>query len=309
VPLYLSEADVEALLSPAAAIDAVEGCFERMARGEVDNRPRSRQRLEGGAFAVMSAVDRELGFAGLKSYVALPDGVPFVVLLFDTSRAELAAVFEADRLGRLRTGAASAVAAKHLAKEGAESLGVIGCGSQAETQVLCIREAVPTIERVVAYCRTEKSLKAFCRKVGAEPGESHRDPADQDIVVTATTSADPVLRGEWLRPGALVCAMGANVPQHRELDNVVLERAVFVCCDSIDQARIESGDLIEPVERGVLDWLEVHELHEVVAGETAGRSSPEDIVVFKSNGLAAWDVAAGAKTLELAREQGVGREL
>jgi alanine dehydrogenase len=309
VPLYLTETDVESLLTPAEAVVAVEGCFERMARGAVDNRPRYRHRLESGALAVMSAVDHELELAGLKSYAALPGGTPFVVVLFDTAKGELAAVIEADRLGRLRTGAASGVAARHLAKPEAASLGVIGCGTQAETQVACIREAVPTIERVVAYCRTEKSLKAFCRKAGADAGESHRDPAEQDIVVTATTSADPVLRGEWLQPGALVCAMGANVSHHRELDNVVLERAVFVCCDSLEQARIESGDLIEPVERGVLDWLEVHELHEVVGGETAGRSSPEDIVVFKSNGLAAWDVAAAAKVLEAARERGLGREL
>jgi alanine dehydrogenase len=128
-------------------------------------------------------------------------------------------------------------------------------------------------------------------------------------VVTATSSADPVLRGEWLQPGALVCAMGANVPQHRELDNVVLERAAFVCCDSLAQARRESGDLIEPVEQGVLDWLEVHELQEVVAGEVDGRSSADDIVLFKSNGIAAWDVAVGARAVELARERGVGREL
>jgi alanine dehydrogenase len=103
--------------------------------------------------------------------------------------------------------------------------------------------------------------------------------------------------------------MGANVPQHRELDNVVLERAAFVCCDSLEQARRESGDLIEPVEQGVLDWLEVHELQEVVAGEVEGRGSADDIVVFKSNGLAAWDVAAGARVVELAREREVGREL
>jgi alanine dehydrogenase len=309
VPLYLTESDVEALLTPASAVAAVERCFERMARGAVDNRPRFRHRFEGGTFAVMSAVDHELELAGLKSYVAARAGTPFVVAVFDIAKAELAAVLEGDQLGRLRTGAASGVAAKHLAKPEAASLGIIGCGHQAESQVACIREAVPAIERVVAYCRTEKSLRAFCRKTGAEAGESHRDPAEQDIVVTATSSADPVLRGEWLRPGALVCAMGANVPQHRELDNVVLERAVFVCCDSIAQARIESGDLIEPIERGVLDWLEVHELQEVVAGETAGRGSPEDIVVFKSNGLAGWDVAAAAAVLEAAREQRVGLEL
>jgi alanine dehydrogenase len=257
----------------------------------------------------MSAVDNELGLAGLKAYAAVPAGTPFVVALFDTERGELASVIEADRLGRLRTGAASGVAAKYLAKPEARSLGVIGCGGQAETQVACIREALPGIERVVAYCRTEKSLRAFCKKVGAEAGESHREPAEQDVVVTVTTSRDPVLRGEWLQPGALVCAVGANIRQARELDNVVLERAVFVCCDSVEQARLESGDLIEPIERGVLDWLEVHELQEVVAGELAGRSAPDDIVVFKSNGIAAWDVAIGAAALAKAREEKVGVEV
>jgi alanine dehydrogenase len=309
VPLYLTEADVESLLTPADALEAIEACFRRMAAGAVENRPRERLRLDEGRLAVMAAADLELGAAGVKTYAAFAKGARFVVCLFAADRPELLAVIEADKLGQLRTGAASGVAAKYLAKEGAASLGIIGCGWQAESQVACIREAVPAIERVVAYCRTEKSLKRFCRKVKAEPGESHRDPAGTDIVVTATTSADPVLRGEWLQPGALVCAMGANVPQHRELDNVVLERAAFVCCDSLAQARRESGDLIEPVEQGVLDWLEVHELQEVVAGEVDGRSSADDIVLFKSNGIAAWDVAVGMRAVELARERGVGREL
>jgi ornithine cyclodeaminase/alanine dehydrogenase-like protein (mu-crystallin family) len=306
LPLYLTEAQIEKLLSPADALWAVEACFDRQARGVIKNRPRTRARAGDGAFAVMSAVDEELGLAGLKSYLALPSGAPFVVVLFDLARAELAAVIEADRMGQLRTGAASGIAAKYLAKEGARTLGVIGCGWQAESQVACIREALPGIEEVVAYCRTEKSLLAFCDKVGAEPGESHRDPAEQDIVVTVTTSEDPVLRGEWLQPGALVCAVGANRPKARELDNVVLERAVLVCCDSIEQAKLESGDLIEPVDRGVLDWLEVHELHEVVSGEIPGRSSPDDIVLFKSNGIAAWDVAIGAAAIELATKKKVG---
>jgi ornithine cyclodeaminase/alanine dehydrogenase-like protein (mu-crystallin family) len=305
----LTEAHIEKLLTPADALAAIEACFERQARGAIRNRPRTRTRAGEGALAVMSAVDEELGLAGLKSYTALPAGTPFVVLLFDLAKAELAAVIEADRMGQLRTGAASGVAAKHLAKEDARTLGVIGCGWQAESQVACIREALPGIEQVVAYCRNEKSLLAFCDKVGAEPGESHRDPAQQDVVVTVTTSDDPVLRGEWIQPGALVCAVGANRPKARELDNVVLERAVLVCCDSIEQAKLESGDLIEPVDRGVLDWLEVHELHEVVSGELPGRSSPDDIVLFKSNGLAAWDVAIGARAIELANRKKVGKRV
>jgi ornithine cyclodeaminase/alanine dehydrogenase-like protein (mu-crystallin family) len=309
LPLYLTESDVESLLGPADALEAVEACFRRLAAGVIENRPRARMRLEDGVFALMAAADRELGLAGLKSYAWLPDGTPFVVVLFDTERAELAAVIEADKLGQLRTGAASGVAAKHLARPGARTLGVIGCGWQARSQVACIREALPAIERVVAYCRTPERLDEFCRDAGAEAAESHREAAAQDVVVTVTTAKDPVLRGEWLQPGALVCAVGANEPRARELDNVVLERAAFVCCDSREQSRLESGDLIEPVEAGVLDWLEVHELQEVVAGEVPGRQADDDIVLFKSNGLAAWDVAIGAAAIARARERGVGREL
>jgi alanine dehydrogenase len=309
VTLFLSESDVQQLLSPEAAVDAVEGSFLRLAAGSVEIAPRRRLNLEEGRLADMAASDVELGYACVKAYAGFAEGAAFLVALFAADRPELVALIEADHLGRLRTGAASAVAAKYLAREGAASLGVIGCGSQAETQVACIRAAVPTIERVVAYCRTERNLRAFCKRVGAEPAESNREAADQDIVVTITTSRDPVLRGEWLRPGSLVCAVGANNGASRELDNVVLERATFVCCDLKEQARLESADLIEPIQQGVLDWLEVHELHEVVSGELPGRQSPDDITVFKSNGIASWDVAIAAAAVERARARSVGTEL
>ncbi|HEV7132914.1 MAG TPA: ornithine cyclodeaminase family protein [Gaiellaceae bacterium] len=299
--LHLSEDDVAELLSPADAVEAIEACFRRMAAGAVENRPRYRLRLDGGALAVMAASDLELGYAGAKVYAGFRSGARFEVLLFRTDVPELVAVIDADKLGQLRTGAASGVAARHLARAGATSLGVIGCGWQAETQVACIRAAVPGITRVVAYCRTEENLRAFCERNGAEPGESNEDCAACDVVVTVTGSADPVLRGDWLRPGALVCAVGANDGRRRELDNAVLERAQFVCCDSVEDARLESADLIEPIAAGALDWLEVHELQDVVAGTIAGRSSDEDIVVFKSNGLAAWDIAVAAAVVERAR--------
>ena len=300
---------MEGLLSPADAVPVLEECFRRLAAGAVENRPRQRLPLDGGYLAVMPAADGDLGYAGLKSYAVAAGQAAFVVFLFDTVSGGLAAVIEADGLGRLRTGAASGVAASYLARPGARTLGVIGCGRQAEFQVAAIRAALPSVERVVAYCRTPESLTGFCERLGAEPGESPRDAAAQDVVVTATTSRDPVLRGEWLSEGALVCAIGANRPSARELDNVVLERASFVCCDSLEQARLESADLIEPVATGVLDWLEVHELQEVVAGELPGRQSDRDIVVFKSNGIAAWDIAIGAAALERARERGVGTAL
>jgi ornithine cyclodeaminase/alanine dehydrogenase-like protein (mu-crystallin family) len=310
VPLYLTEDEVAGLLLPADAYAAVEESLLRLARGVVDNPPRTLLGLDDGQFAVMPCVDAELGYAGLKTYAWLaPAGTPFAVLLFSLADAELAAVLEADRLGRLRTAAASAVAARHLARPGTSSLGVFGCGRQAGSHVVALREALPSIERVVVSCRNEERLIRFCAEHDCEPAESPSDAAEQDVVVTATTSTDPVLRGEWLRPGALVCAIGANDPTARELDNVVLERATFVCCDSREQSRLEAGDLIEPVERGVLDWLEVHELHEVVAGEVQGRATDDDVVLFKSNGMAAWDLAAAARVVDLARERGVGREV
>ena len=309
MPLYLNEADVDVLLSPGGAVAAVEASLERLARGAVANRARVELPLDGGRLAVLAAADPELGVAGAKTFSSFPGGRRAVMVLFAAGRGDLLAVVEADRLGQLRTGAASGVAAKYLAAPGARTLGVIGCGPQAESQVECIRAALPQLDRVWAYCRSRERLQRFCERVGAEPAESHRDAGKRDVVVTATSATDPVLRGEWLSPGALVCAIGANAATARELDNVVLERAGFVCCDSREQAALEAGDLIEPIERGVLDWLEVHELQDVVSGEVQGRQADGDIVVFKLNGLAAWDLAAAAAVLELARERGLGREL
>ena len=309
MPLYLTEHDVAALLEPADAVSVIEDCFRRMAAGSVENLPRRRLPLAGGALAVMAATDAELGFAGIKSYAVVDGNAGFVVCLFSLKDGSLAAVIEADKLGQVRTGAATGVAAKHLARPGAGSVGLIGCGWQAESQLDAIRAAVPGIEQALAWCRTPETLEAFCSRTGATPTASSQEVAACDVVVTVTPSRDPVLRGEWLRPGVLVCAVGANDARRRELDNIVLGRATFVCCDSLEQARVESADLIEPVAAGVLDWLEVHELQEVVAGNVRGRSADTDVVIFKSNGLAAWDVAAGAEALRRARVQGLGREL
>src|SRR5436190_950007 len=131
----------------------------------------------------MAAVDRELGYAGLKAYPATSAGVAFDVLLFSAENGRLEAVIEADKLGQLRTGAASAVAARYLAREGAESVGVIGCGRQAASQVACIRAALPSIARVAVYCRNAERLAAFCREHYCEPAESNSDAAGHDVVV------------------------------------------------------------------------------------------------------------------------------
>ncbi len=294
--LYVTEAQVADLLSPADAFVAVEASFHRLARGVIDNPARVRAELPDGLFAVMPCVDRELGYAGLKTFAWLPNGTPFLVVLISIEHARIEAIVEADYLGQLRTAAASAVAATHLARTGARTLGVIGCGRQAASHVAALRAALPSLERVLVHCRSEQSVTEFCRAHDCEPAGSYQYAGECDIVVTATTSKDPVLRGEWLRAGAFVCAIGANDPASRELDSAVLERATFVCADSREQAQLEAGDLIA----GMRDWSQVHELQDVVAGALPGRVSDDDITVFKSNGLAAWDIAAAARVVELA---------
>jgi alanine dehydrogenase len=299
MPLYVTEAEVAELLTPADARSAVHASFGRLARGVVDNPSRVRAELPGGVFAVMPCVDRELGYAGLKTYAWLPGGTPFLVVLFSLARAELAAIVEADTLGQRRTAAASAIAAQALARADASTLGVIGYGRQAASHVVALRDALPSLERVLAFGPNAERLAAFCEEHGCAAAEDYREAGGCDIVVTATTSKDPVLRGEWLSDGALVLAIGANDPASRELDNVVLERASFVCTDSRAQAQEEAGDLIDTVGSGVLDWLEVHELQDVVTGKLSGRGSDDDIAVFKSNGLAAWDLATAARVVDL----------
>lgn len=308
MPLWLSEDDVAALVSPADAVPVIEACFGRMAAGEVELMPRRRFPVEGGYFAVMAAADRGLGVAGLKSYTLIDGTLAFVVCLFDLSSGELVATIAADRLGQIRTGAASGVAARHLARPGAGSIGVIGTGWQARSQLAAIRSAVPTIERAVAWSRTSERVSSFCEATGAEPAGTAAEAAACDVVVTVTTAKEPVLHGAWLADGALVCAVGANDPRARELDDRVIERAALVCCDSLEDARLESGDLIAPVADGRLAWDDVHELHEVVAGRLA-RPSDDAVVLFKSNGIAPWDVALAHELVGRARERGVGTEL
>ena len=305
--LYLSEQDVESLVGPDDALTVIEASCRRSADEPGESSTRSRVAVGRATLTVEAAADAGLDSAGVLA-TANGRAAAAVLVLFDAN-GDLTAVVEGPHLARLRTGAASALAARRLARPDARTLGVIGCGGHARWQVRCLRAALPRVERVVAYCRTPERLADFCARTGAEEAGSGREAAGQDVVVTATTSRDPVVRGEWLAPGALVCAVGATARESRELDNAVVERTAFVCCDSKPTAEHDAGDLREPVEQGVLDWLEVHELAEVVTGAVVGRQAASDIVLFKSIGAAAWDIALAAYAVGRARESGVGRTL
>jgi ornithine cyclodeaminase/alanine dehydrogenase-like protein (mu-crystallin family) len=208
----------------------------------------------------------------------------------------------------------SGVATKHLANPDARSLGVIGTGRQARTQVAAVTR-VRRIDEIRVFGRDPDRCAHFCADL---VGDGHPATAvdtaeaavrDADIVVTATTATEPVLRGTWLAPGSHVNAIGANYEHRRELDTAVVARASVVVTDNQEQARYEATDLTRPVAEGVLDWERVRGLDEIVCGTAPGRESRHQITLFESLGTALGDVALVARAYERAVANGAGERL
>ena len=288
-----SETDVAARLTMAATLRAVHDSFQRVADGYVHQEPRVRLQLPAGYFAAVCAVDEKLALSSVKSYSVIDGELRgFIITLSSIADGSPRAVIEANLLTKMRTGAASGVAAAALAREGATTVGIIGCGRQAPFQLDAVRQSLPQLTHVLAWCRNQQSLRAFCAQTDARPASSAEEVVGCDVVLASTTSPTPVINGAWLRPGALVIAIGGDHHGDRELDDEAIRRAALVICDSIATSRIEAADIWAPVDSGIISWDAVTELQEVVAGRHAGRTSDDDIVFYKSNGLAAWDVAA-----------------
>lgn len=313
--LYLTESDVEKVLPMADAMEAVEVALRALGQGQASNRPRQRIIGPGVVMHLMPAGWPGRGYVGFKNYTSAPGGTRFWLHLFDSTSGDWLAVIEADRLGQLRTGAASGVATRYLARPEARTLGLIGSGWQAESQLEAVCTARTVVE-VKVYSRSPERAQAFAARMG----ERVRVPVravptaaqavrQSDIVVTATSAREPVLSGDWLAPGAHVNAVGSNWANRRELDESAVTRAASIWVDSLEQARIESGDLLAPIAAGHLSWDRVGELADVVAGNAASRTRPDDITLFKSHGIALEDVAVGALVYERARRRGFGREI
>jgi len=312
--LLLTENEVESLLDMASTLDAVEEILRQHAEGRATNRARRRVGLPGSGLNVMFAGAPDIGALGLKAYTVSSTGARFYTMLFDPESGELLSIMQSDKLGQLRTGAASGVATKYLAREDANSLGIYGAGWQAESQLEAIA-AVRKLDRVVVHSRTEQSRKAFAEKMGERLGleiettQAPEEPAAQNIVVTATSSSQPVLHGEWLRPGTHVNAAGSNFLFKREIDRDVVKRASLVTVDSREELGLEAGNLLMGLETGAVMPEAVRELGQIIAGQVMGRQSAEDITLFASQGLALEDMAAARIVYDRAREQDVGREI
>ena len=313
--LYLTEQDVTKLLTMPDALESVETAFKAQATGDATNESRRRVRANNAILMTMSGAIASLHVFGLKAYSVARGKARFHVSLYDTTTGELLALIEADKLGQMRTGAASGIATKYLAREDAKSVGIYGTGWQAQSQLAAVC-GVRHIESVKVYSRSAEKRNNFSATMSQELGIANITPvaepeaaADADILITITSSREPVLKGAWLKAGTHINAAGGNSILRSEVDDEAIKRAHFIAVDSKDQARLEAGELVFPIEKGLLTWERVQEVCHVVNGDVQGRKNSDDITLFKSLGLAIEDVATAALIYRKAVAQKIGKEI
>jgi ornithine cyclodeaminase/alanine dehydrogenase-like protein (mu-crystallin family) len=311
--LLLNEDEVRQLLSMDLALEAVEQGLQKMALDEAENVPRTRCQTDHAMLHVLSASAKTLGAMGFKAYTTTRKGAQFHVALYDGRTGALLSLMHADYLGQVRTGAASGIATKYMARDDAAVVGLFGSGRQARTQLQAVCK-VRKVSRVYVYSPNEENRRRFAEEmsqvcqVDMEPvARPEWAAADRDIVITATTSREPVLSGQWLKEGTHLNVIGSNFLAKREVDTVAVRRCASIVVDSKDQARLEAGDLAAAIEENGVKWADVHELGQVIVGRYRGRARPQDITMFKSLGIGLEDVAVAAKVYARAKEAGVGR--
>ena len=308
--LYLTEEDVEALVGVEDAIASLDAAFARWGQDGTINLPRQRLPLPRRSLNLMAASYPAEGVFGHKAYF----GGCYYFTLYSIAERRMLALIEASALGAIRTGAASGVATRLMARDNARTVALIGAGKQGTTQLQAIC-AVRKIERARVFSRTAETREAFARAMSKTLGIAVEPAADAescvrgaDIVITATNSATPVVLGDWLSPGCHVNVVGANAATRREVDGAAVQRAALVAVDDRAQARIEASELIDLAASGRLDWNNVAELGDIVRGTVPVRRSVGDITLFKSLGIALEDVAFGNMIYRRALERGHGTE-
>lgn len=312
---YLTESDVQKLLTMPIALEAMEEAHKALAEGKAIDIPRQRIHLPGGTQHVLQAAAPELGYIGFKYYYTRPTGKSFYVHLTSIEKGSLEAIIEAVHMSMVRTGAASGVATKHLANPDAAVLGQIGAGYQGSSQLEAVCK-VRKIKTAKVFSRSKDKLVAFCDRMSKATGVEVR-PADSaeaavrgaHVVNVITKSAEPVLKGEWLEPGQHINAAGSNALARREIDLASVKKCDIVTVDGRGTAAKESGDLLPAVESGVLRWETITEIGEVIAKKAPGRTGPRQITLYESHGMGLQDLWIGAKMLAAARESGAGADL
>ncbi|MBK7663675.1 MAG: ornithine cyclodeaminase family protein [Sterolibacteriaceae bacterium] len=313
--LFLSEVEVEGVVTMPLALEAVEAAHKAHGDGTAIDFPRQRARLPATTMHILQGALPSEGVLGYKVYTSSREGTRFKVNLYDAANGRQLAVVEANYLGMMRTGAMGGLAAKWLAREEARVLGVFGAGWQARSQIEAAC-AVRPIELVKVFSRTREKLDAFCREmsqlvertvVAAKTAEEL--VRGSDIVVTITTSSTPLFSADWLEDGTHITAAGSNSLIRREIDEATVRRAARIVVDARQTALREAGDLLPLLEKGRLHDGQLVEIGEVMVGSRRGRCAPAEITLFESQGMAIQDLALAVRVFRIARDRGVGTEL
>lgn len=302
--LWLSESDVASLLGMNEAIEAVEMAFRLHGENQVQLPAKiylTFEPFDGDLRAMPAYIKGNVSAAGVKivnSNASNPaKGLPAVtgiLVYIDPQTGLPLGVFGAGALTAIRTGAAGGIAAKYLARKNSETVGLVGCGRQALTQLEALRPFFK-IKKVFVWGKTEQESKTFCEthKEFGLPLESHGDlktVCGADIIVTTTPSKDPVVKAAWVKPGAHINAIGADAPGKQELETSLLKKSRVVV-DEWHQSS-HAGEINVPVSRGEYGEKDiVGQLGEVIIGKKKGRFADSDITVFDSTGLAIQDVS------------------
>ncbi|HEV7820406.1 MAG TPA: ornithine cyclodeaminase family protein [Burkholderiales bacterium] len=312
---YINEAEVAQILTMAKTVELVETALKARADGRAIDVPRVRARAPAGTQHILQAAAPDLKLIGYKAYYSNPGkGSRYHVHLIDTDSGNLVAMIEASHLGMVRTGAASGVATKYMARENASTVGMIGAGKQAVGQLEAVC-AVRKIHSAKVFSRKSEKARDFCAAMSGRLGikmEAVTSAPEAvhgvDIINVITKASNPVLLGEWLEPGQHINAAGSNALTRRELDELAVKRSRVVV-DSRGTARNECGDLLPLVETGKLDWDALPELGELITGRLAGRNSREEISLYESHGMGIQDIYTGHYILGVARANNIGIDL
>ena len=313
---YLSEADIRSVLTMPMAIERVEQAFIDRAHGKAFDIPRRRTRQPGGHLHILQGAAPEIDTIGYKAYYVRPGrSRTFLLHLLNHAQGNLEAILEADWMGQMRTGAATGVAAKHLSRPDSSVVGLFGSGRHAVTQLEATC-AVRGIREVKVFGRNADRVKAFCNEMSEKVGTTVRPATSReetvrgsDIIVIMTRADEPLFDGAWLEPGQFISATGANALNRREIDLASVKRADLIVVDSVEVATGESGDLLAGVEAGIIYWENIPTLGDVIIGRRPGRTSPEQVTLYESHGMALQDLYTGRRVLELATARGLGTDL
>jgi ornithine cyclodeaminase/alanine dehydrogenase-like protein (mu-crystallin family) len=313
--LFLRDEEVNQCVSIDEMLVAIESMQSHFGRGEACNLPRRKMIASGGLLAVMGGGLFYQGVLGVKTYTVVQGQYSFQVSLYDAGTGKLLCYTQANRLGQLRTGATTGVAVKYLSNPDAVSVGIIGTGYQASTQLEAVCK-VRGVSRIKAYSRTTQRRDDFAVKMSdslavevVSASSNEAAVRDSDIVICIAAAMDPVLEGGWLSSGTTVVAAGPTTWRAREVDDAVLTRADRIIVDSAEQAQLEAGDMASAADRGLLQWSQLQELRHVVSGNIQGRGGPQEIIYAKMMGTGVADVAAAKLAYDRARALGLGTQM